>query len=68
VVLVLGLVADIWWVRVQWVRRPHAPARHPVWCLRWEPLHRPPKYKEHVGSYPVGSNAEIGKALMGRDP
>jgi hypothetical protein len=26
------------------------------------------KYKEHVGSYPIGSNAEIGKALAGNNP
>ncbi len=26
------------------------------------------KYKEHVGSYPVGSNAEVVKALLGKNP
>jgi hypothetical protein len=26
------------------------------------------QYKEHVGTYPVGSNAEIAKALMGQNP
>jgi len=26
------------------------------------------KYKEHVGSYPVGSNSEVGKALQGQNP
>ncbi len=26
------------------------------------------KYKEHVGSYPIGSNAEIAKALAGTNP
>jgi len=26
------------------------------------------KYKEHVGTYPVGSNAEIAKALLGQNP
>src|ERR1043166_6196234 len=26
------------------------------------------KYKEYVGSYPVGSNAEIAKALQGGNP
>jgi hypothetical protein len=26
------------------------------------------QYKEHVGSYPVGSNAEIAKSLMGNNP
>ena len=26
------------------------------------------KYKEHVGAYPVGSNADIVKALMGKNP
>jgi hypothetical protein len=25
------------------------------------------KFKEHVGSYPIGSNAEIAKALMGKN-
>jgi len=25
------------------------------------------KYKEHVGSYPVGSNAEVAKALLGQN-
>src|SRR5712691_10361952 len=25
------------------------------------------KYKEHVGSYPVGGNAEVAKALKGRN-
>jgi hypothetical protein len=26
------------------------------------------KYKEHVGAYPVGSNAEVARALSGRNP
>src|SRR4051812_33975913 len=26
------------------------------------------QYKEHIGSYPVGNNAEIAKALMGNNP
>lgn len=26
------------------------------------------KYKEHVGAYPVGSNAEVAKALLGQNP
>ena len=26
------------------------------------------KYKEHTGAYPVGSNAEIAKALQGQNP
>lgn len=26
------------------------------------------KYKEHVGAYPIGSNAEVAKALMGNNP
>lgn len=26
------------------------------------------QYKEHIGSYPVGSNAEIAKALKGENP
>ncbi|HAM70251.1 MAG TPA: hypothetical protein DCM86_01230 [Verrucomicrobiales bacterium] len=26
------------------------------------------KYKEYVGSYPIGSNAEIGKMLLGQNP
>jgi hypothetical protein len=26
------------------------------------------QYKEHIGSYPVGNNAEICKALMGNNP
>ena len=26
------------------------------------------KYKEHVGAYPIGSNAEIAKALQGNNP
>ena len=26
------------------------------------------KYKEHVGAYPLGSNAEIAKSLQGRNP
>lgn len=26
------------------------------------------KYKEKVGSYPVGSNADVGKALNGQNP
>jgi len=26
------------------------------------------QYKEHVGKYPVGSNAEIAKALLGQNP
>jgi hypothetical protein len=26
------------------------------------------KYKEYCGAYPVGSNAEIAKALMGKNP
>ena len=25
------------------------------------------KFKEHVGAYPIGSNAEIAKALMGKN-
>ena len=26
------------------------------------------KYKEHVGAYPVGSNADVAKALKGQNP
>jgi hypothetical protein len=26
------------------------------------------KYKEYVGSYPMGSNAEIGRMLLGQNP
>jgi len=26
------------------------------------------KYKEHVGAYPVGGNAEVAKALKGQNP
>jgi hypothetical protein len=26
------------------------------------------QYKEHIGSYPVGNNSEIAKALMGNNP
>ncbi len=26
------------------------------------------KYKEHVGTYPVGGNAEVAKALKGQNP
>ncbi len=26
------------------------------------------KYREHVGSYPVGANAEVAKALKGQNP
>ena len=26
------------------------------------------KYKEHVGSYPIGGNAEVAKALKGKNP
>jgi hypothetical protein len=26
------------------------------------------QYKEHIGSYPVGNNADIAKALMGNNP
>lgn len=26
------------------------------------------KYKEHVGSYPVGSNSDVAKALQGQNP
>jgi hypothetical protein len=26
------------------------------------------QYKEHIGSYPVGSNSEIVQALMGKNP
>lgn len=26
------------------------------------------KYKEHVGAYPIGGNAEVAKALKGRNP
>lgn len=26
------------------------------------------QYKEHIGSYPVGNNAEIAQALMGKNP
>ena len=26
------------------------------------------QYKEHVGSYPVGGNAQVAKALMGQNP
>jgi hypothetical protein len=26
------------------------------------------KYKEYVGSYPVGNNAEVAKALLGQNP
>ena len=71
IVLVIGLItilAGVGWVFRAWTTfRVNARAQQlsdDVTSL-FEALQ---KYKENVGTYPVGSNAEIVKALKGRNP
>lgn len=65
--IVALLVGGGWAVRVFNTVKAKASTRQltqDVECL-FEGLQ---KYKEHVGSYPTGSNAEVVKALQGQNP
>jgi hypothetical protein len=67
VILVVGLAAGIGWAGLSW-----SAARTRLRANQFDAdvenlFIGLQKYKEHVGSYPTGSNAEIGKALMGRN-
>jgi hypothetical protein len=70
VVLVIGLITIV--VGLAWVLKTfnamHATARtqqlNDNVVTMFDALQ---KYKENVGSYPAGSNAEIGKALKGKN-
>ena len=67
VILVWGLAAGIGWAGLSW-----SAARTRLRATQFDAdvenlFIGLQKYKEHVGSYPTGSNAEIGKALMGRN-
>lgn len=71
ILLALGIVAVLvaagWAVKT--ITTVHAAARTTKLTTDVESLFEGlQKYKEHVGTYPVGSNAEIAKALLGQNP
>jgi len=71
ILLIVGIVAVL--VAAGWAVKTlttvHAAARTTKLTTDVESLFEGlQKYKEHVGAYPVGSNAEIAKALLGQNP
>lgn len=65
--LIVVLVAAGWLVKT--ITTVHAAARTTKLTTDVESLFEGlQKYKEHVGSYPVGSNSDIAKALLGQNP
>ena len=71
ILLIIGLVTVL--VGVGWVVRAYSTWRVNARMSRLNDdvenlFSALQKYKEHVGSYPIGGNSEVAKALKGQNP